>query len=81
MAKAKLQYHGEEPVGYCPPINDLHGRWLVPPRLTTPDAPDVARVFQPEETFFLDEVRDIDALQFLRSVREFQLLTVSRQYG
>lgn len=75
----KLQYvpHGNSPVGYLGPIVDLHDRWLVPPRLTSPDAPDVALVIKPGDFIDLHEIRDRHALEFMRAHRDFRMVNAS----
>ena len=42
---------GDE-VGYVPPVNDMHGRPMVPATLAKPDDPRVVRVIRAGEEFF-----------------------------
>jgi hypothetical protein len=76
---AKLQYlpHGNEPAGYVPPIVDLHDRWLVPPRLAPPDAPEAAMVLQPGQFIDLHEIRDRHFLEWARSHHDFKVVNSS----
>jgi hypothetical protein len=82
---AKLQYvaHGKEAVGYIGPIVDLHDRWLVPPRLVSPDAPDVERVLKPGDFIDLDErlPGDRHFLEWAGSHRDFVVVNANRYGG
>lgn len=73
----KLQYHGHAPAGYSPPICDLHDRWLVPPRLTTPDEPDVALVLKPGDILTLHEQRDRHFIEWARAHQDFKVVNSS----
>jgi hypothetical protein len=75
--------HADEPakIGWIPPVLDLHGRPLVNGSMGPHDAERVARVFEADKKFEVDEKAHPHLAQFLISDCRFSIVNRRNHSG